>query len=104
MKQEKVSKKKNLMDEALERKYKTICNMQGEICIFFNNHNDLKSDEIKDVNISGKITFRSIVVKDHFKITFNIKNVVVESVNERKYIHIDGNVFFRLIKYESLFN
>ena len=52
MKQEKVSKKKNLMDEALERK-KTICNMQGEICIFFNNPKDVNPDEIKDVNISG---------------------------------------------------
>ena len=59
--------------------------MQGEICIFFNHP--------KDVNISGEMTFRSIVVKDHFKITFNIKNVVVESVNEKKYIDIDGNVF-----------
>ena len=58
MKQERVSKKKNLMDEALERKDKTICNMQGEICIFFNHP--------KDVNISGEMTFRSIVVKDHF--------------------------------------
>ena len=34
MKQEKVSKKKNLMDEALERKDKTISKKQGEICIF----------------------------------------------------------------------
>ena len=92
MKQEKVSKKKNLMDEALERKDKTICNMQGEICIFFNNPKDINPDEIKDVNISGEMTFRSIVVKDHFKITFNIKNVVVESVNEKKYIDIDGNI------------
>ena len=104
MKQEKVSKNKNLMDEALERKDKTICNMQGEICIFFNNTKDVNPDEIKDVNISGEMTFRSIVVKDHFKILFNIKNVVVESVNEKKYIDIDGNVFFLLIKYESLFN
>ena len=84
MKQEKVSKKKNLMDEALERKHKTICNMQREICIFFNNPKDVNHDEIKDVNISGEMTFRSIAVKDHFKITFNIKNVVVESVNEKK--------------------
>ena len=72
MKQEKVSKNKNLMDEALERKDKTICNMQGEICIFFNNPKDVNPDEIKDVNISGEMTFRSIVVQDHFKITFNI--------------------------------
>ena len=34
MKQEKVSKNKNIMDEVLERKDNTICNMQGEICIF----------------------------------------------------------------------
>ncbi len=43
------------------------------------------------------MTFCSIVGKDHFKITFNIKNVVVESVssfNEKKYIGIDVNVFF----------
>ena len=66
--------------------------MQGEICIFFNNPKDVNPDEIKDVNISGEMTFRSIVVKDHFKITFNIKNVVVESGNEKKYIDIDGNV------------
>ena len=51
MKQEKVSKKKNLMDEASERKDKTICNMQGEICIFFNNPKDVNPDAIKDVNI-----------------------------------------------------
>ena len=44
------------------------------------------------------MTFRSIVVKDNFKINFNIKNVVVESVNEKKYIDIDGNI----IKYESV--
>ena len=67
--------------------------MQGEICIFFNNLKDRNPDEIKDVNISGEMTFRSIVVKDHFKITFNTKNVAVESVNEIKYIGIDGNVF-----------
>ena len=42
------------------------------------------------------MTFHSIVVKDHFKITFNIKNVVFESVNEKKYIDIDGNVFFEV--------
>ena len=73
MKQEKVSKKKNLMDEALKRKDKTICTMQGEIFIFFNNPKDVNPDEIKDVNISGEMTFCSIVVKDHFKITFKIK-------------------------------
>ena len=61
------------MDEALERKDKTICNMQAEICIFFNNPTDLNLDEIKYVNISGEMTFHSVVVKDHFKITFNIK-------------------------------
>ena len=61
---------------------------------FFNNRKDVNLDEIKDVNISVKMTFRSIVVKDHFKITFNIKNVVVDSVNEKKYMDIDGNVFF----------
>ena len=94
MKQEKVSKKKNLMDEASERKDKTICNTQGENCIFFNNPNDVNPDEIKDVNISGEMTFRTIVVEDHFKITFNIKNIVVESGNEKKYIDIDGNIFF----------
>ena len=93
MKQEKVSKKKNLIDEAFEKKQdKTICNMQGEICIFFNNPKDVNPDEMKDVNISGEMTFRSIVVKDNFKITFNIKNVVVESGNEKKYIDINGNV------------
>ena len=93
MKQEKVSKKKNLMDEAWEGKDKTICNMQGEICIFFNNPKDVNPDETKDVNISGEMTFRSIVVKDHLKITFNIKNVVVESVYEKKYRDLDSNVF-----------
>ena len=66
MKQGKVSKKKNLMDEASERKDKTICNMQVEICIFFNNPKDVNPDEIKDVNISGEMTFCSIVVKGHF--------------------------------------
>ena len=71
------------MDEALERNDKTICKMQGEICIFFNNPKDVNPDKIKDVNISGEMTFRSIVVKDHFKITFKIKNVVVEFVNEK---------------------
>ena len=94
MKQEKVSKKKHLMDESLERKDKTICNMQVEICIFFNNQKYVNLDEIKDVNVSGEMTFRSVVVKDHFKIAFNMKNVVVESVNEKKYIDIEGNVFF----------
>ena len=74
MKQEKVSKKKNLMDEASEREDKTISNMQGEISMFFNNPKDINPDEIKDVNISGEMTFRSIVVKDHFKITFKDKN------------------------------
>ena len=93
MKQEKVSKKKNLMDEASGRKDKTICNMQGEIWIFFNNPKDVNPDEIKDVNISGEMTFRSVVVEDHFKITFNIKNVVVESVYEKKYRDLDSNVF-----------
>ena len=44
MKQEKVSKKKNLMDEAFERKHKTISNMQGEFCIFFNNPKDVNLD------------------------------------------------------------
>ena len=68
------------MDEALERKDKTICYMQGEICIFFNHP--------KDVNISGEMTFCSIVVKDHFKITFNIKKM---------YIDIDGNVIFYIL-------
>ena len=47
MKQEKVSKTKNLMDEALERKDKTICNMQGEICIFFNNPKDVNLNETR---------------------------------------------------------
>ena len=61
--------------------------------VFFNNPKDVNPDEIKDVNISGEMTFRSRVVKDHFKITFNIKNVVIESGNEKKYIDIDGNVF-----------
>ena len=61
---------------------------------FFNNPKDVNPDEIKDVNISGEMTFCSIVDKDHFKITFNIKNVVVESGNEKKYIDVDGNVFF----------
>ena len=68
--------------------------MQGAICIFFNKPKDVNPDEIKDVNISGEMPFRSIVVQDHFKITFHIKNVVDESVNEKKYIDIDGNVFF----------
>ena len=40
------------------------------------------------------MTFHSVVVKDHFKITFNIKNAVVESVYEKKYIDIDDNVFY----------
>ena len=48
------------MDETLERKDKTICNMQGEICIFFNNPKYVNPDEIQDVKISGEITFRSI--------------------------------------------
>ena len=61
--------------------------------VFFNNLKDANLDEIKDVDTSGEMTFRSIVVKDHFKITFNIKNVAVESVNEKKYIGIDGNFF-----------
>ena len=61
------------MDEASERKDKTICNVQGDICIFFNNPKDVNLDEIKDVNISDEMTFRSVVVKDHFKITFNKK-------------------------------
>ena len=61
---------------------------------FFNNPKYVNLDEIKDANISGEMTFRSGEVKDHFKITFNIKNVVVESVHEKKYIDIDGNVFF----------
>ena len=43
MKQEKVSKKKNLMDEASERNDKTISNMQGEICIFFQQPQRCKS-------------------------------------------------------------
>ena len=55
---------------------------------FFNNPKDVNLDEIKDVNISGEMTFHSVVVKDHFKITFNIKNAVVESVKEKKYIDI----------------
>ena len=64
MKQEKVSKKKNLMDEASERKDKTICNMQGEICIFFqlNKPKNVNLDEIKNVNVSGEMTFRSVVL------------------------------------------
>ena len=37
MKQVKVSKKKTLVAEALERENKTISNKQGEICIFVNN-------------------------------------------------------------------
>ena len=37
--------------------------MQGAICIFFNNPKDVNPDEIKDVNISGEMTFRSIVIK-----------------------------------------
>ena len=40
-------------------------------------------DEIKDVNVLGEITFHSVVIKDHYKITLNTKNVVVESVNEK---------------------
>ena len=66
------------MDEALERKDKIICNMQGEICIFFNNPKDMKYlylDEIKDVNIPGEMTFCSVVVKEQFKITFNTKKI-----------------------------
>ena len=39
------------------------------------------------------MTFHSVVVKDYFKITFNIQNAVVESVNEKKYVDKDGNVF-----------
>ena len=39
------------------------------------------------------MTFHSIVVKDHFKITFNIKNVVVESGNEKS-IQIQIVIFF----------
>jgi len=60
MKQEKVSKKKTLMDETLEREDKTISNKQGQICIFFNNPKDVNHDGIKDVNISGEMTFHSI--------------------------------------------
>ena len=58
--------------------------MQGVICVFFNNPEDVNLDEIKDVKLSAEMTFCSIVVKDHFKIAFNIKNVVVESVYEKK--------------------
>ena len=93
MKQEKVSKKKNLMDKASGKKDKTVSNMQGEICMYFNNPKDVNLDEIKDVNISGEMIFCSVVVRDHFKITFDIKNVIVESGNEKKYIDIDGNIF-----------
>ena len=73
MKQEKVSKNKNLMDEALERKdnIKPSVIWKEKFVFFFNNPKDVNPDEIKDVNISGEITFHSIVVKDHFKITFN---------------------------------
>ena len=49
----------------------------------------------QDGSLEQKLEVRTIllVVEDHFKITFNIKNVVVESVNEKKYIEKDGNVF-----------
>ena len=52
------------MNEASERKDKTICNMQGEICIFFqlNNPKNVNLDEIKNVNVSGEMTFRSVVL------------------------------------------
>ena len=40
---------------------------------FFSNPKDVNPDEIKDVNISGEMAFHSVVVQDHFKITFNIK-------------------------------
>ena len=48
------------MDETLEREDKTISNKQGQICIFFNNPKDVNHDGIKDVNISGEMTFHSI--------------------------------------------
>ena len=75
---------------------------KDKFVLFFNNPKDVNPDEIKDVNISGEMTFRSRAVKDYFKITFNIKNVVVESVYEKVvyffgYIDIDGNVFFYLL-------
>ena len=69
MKQEKVSKKKHLMDEILEREDKTISNKQGEISILFNNPKYVNLDELKDVQISGEMTFRSLRVKDHLKLS-----------------------------------
>ena len=45
------------MDEAFERNDKTVCNMQGEICNIFNNPKDVNLDELKDVQISGEMTF-----------------------------------------------
>ncbi len=39
------------------------------------------------------MSFRFMIVRDYLKITFDIKNAEIESVNERKYIGIDGKVF-----------
>lgn len=88
------SKLEKVIDhDTLKKNDKTINNTRGEICIYFNNPKGVDLSKMNDVNISGEMSFRSMIVRDYLKITFDIKNVEIESVNERKYIGIDGKVF-----------
>ena len=77
------------MNEALEREDTTLRNAQDGICLYINNVkyveywvsnsegnsylNEIQIGELNDVNISGEMVFRSIIVKTQFKITFTIK-------------------------------
>ncbi len=88
------SKLEKVIDrDTLKMNDKTINNSRGDICIFFNNPKGVDLSKMNDVNISGEMSFRSMLIRDYFKISFDITNVVIESVNERKYIDIDGNIF-----------
>lgn len=86
------SKLEKVIDkEALKMNDKTINDSRGNICIFFNRPKDV--GEINNMNISGELSFRTLIIRDYLKITFNVKNIVVISSNERKYIDINGNIF-----------
>ncbi len=86
------SKLEKVIDkEALKMNDKTINDSRGNICIFFKRPKDV--GEINNMNISGELSFRTLIIRDYLKITFNVKNIVVISSNERKHIDINGNIF-----------
>lgn len=81
----------NIIDkEALVLDDKTINNSRGNISIFVNRPSII--GDINNMNISGELSFKTLIIRDYLKITFNVRNIIVVSSNEKKYINLDGSL------------